>query len=276
MTLIIHPTPGSPMLMGIVNVTPDSFSDGGRFLEPEAAVERALRLQEEGADLLDFGAESTRPGAAAVPASRQFERLVPVLKAFRRQSQLPVSIDTRSADVARACLDLGADIVNDVSAMRHDDGMTPLVSRRNCPVILMHMLGTPRTMQDDPRYGDVVRDVVAFFEERLAACEQAGIQRSRVWIDPGIGFGKTVLHNLELLRRLGEFVALGVPVLVGHSRKSFLGTISGELVPERRVSGSVAAGILAARNGASVLRVHDVAEHRQALAVWGALDRKQE
>lgn len=260
------------MLMGIVNVTPDSFSDGGKLLEPEAAVAQALELQEDGADLLDFGAESTRPGADAVADEDQLKRLGPVIKAFRKQSQLPVSVDTQSAEVARACLDLGADIVNDVSAMRHDDGMASLVSQQGCPVILMHMLGTPRTMQADPSYDDVVRDIVAFFEERLRACDQAGIERSRVWIDPGIGFGKTLEHNLELLRRLDAFVKLGVPVLIGHSRKSFIGKITGELVPERRVGGSLAAGLIAIKNGASVLRVHDVAAHKQALAVWDALE----
>jgi dihydropteroate synthase len=262
------------MLMGVVNVTPDSFSDGGRFLEPDAAVARALALQKAGADLLDFGAESTRPGAEAVPDAEQLARLTPVLTAFRERSRLPVSVDTQSAAVARACLDLGVDIVNDVSAMRLDRDMAPLIAERGCPAVLMHMKGSPRTMQDDPQYGDVVKEVVSFFEERLAACERAGIGRDRFWLDPGIGFGKTVEHNLELLRRLDELTAFGLPVLVGASRKSFLGRITGEQFPEWRVSASVAAGLYAISRGASVLRVHDVAEHKAALAVWEAFDRE--
>ncbi len=267
----IEPSSERPLIMGIVNVTPDSFSDGGRFLDVDAAVTRALALQEAGADIVDFGAESTRPGAKAVPVQEQLRRLTPALAAFRRQSRLPISVDTRSAAVARGCLDLGADIVNDISALRHDRRMAGLVAKRACPVILMHMKGTPRTMQRHPRYKDVVKTALAFFEERLRACRKAGIERHRIWLDPGIGFGKTLEHNLALLARLPELSALGQPLLVGHSRKSFLGALTGERLPDRRVGASVAAGLFAIARGAAILRVHDVAEHRQALDVWKAL-----
>lgn len=260
-----------PRLLGVVNVTPDSFSDGGRFLAPEAAVAHALELEAAGADELDLGAESTRPGAKAVSPKEQLRRLLPVVKTLRRRCGLPLSVDTRSAFVARACLDEGAEIINDVSALRHDPRLAELAAERGCRVILMHMRGEPRTMQKNPRYRDVVRAVVKFFEARLRFCRRAGIAEERIILDPGIGFGKTVEHNLELLRRLPELTALGRPVMIGVSRKSFLGKITGEEQPARRVSASVAAGLFAAERGAAVLRVHDVAAHRAAVLTWAAL-----
>jgi len=263
--------PARAQLMGVLNITPDSFSDGGKYLRPEAAAQRALELQAQGADIIDMGAESTRPGSSGVALSEQIGRLLPVLKAFRRQSALPVSIDTRSAAVAEACLDEGANIVNDVSALRHDPLMPGLAARRKCGVILMHMQGTPETMQQAPRYDDVVAEIIRFLRERLAACASAGIAAEQVLIDPGIGFGKTLEHNLAILRRLGELAALQRPVVVGASRKSFLGLLTGEQIPERRVAASVAAGLLAVQNGAAILRVHDVAAHRAALQVAEAL-----
>jgi len=265
--------PGSSRarLMGVLNVTPDSFSDGGRYFQPEAAAQRALELEAQGADILDIGAESTRPGSSAVSAPEQSARLLPVLKLFRRHSALPVSIDTRVAAVAEACLDEGANIINDISALRHDPLMPGLAARRKCGVILMHMLGTPETMQQDPHYDDVVTEIVHFMRERLAACAESGIMEAQLMIDPGIGFGKTLEHNLAILRRLGELMALQRPVVVGASRKSFLGLLTGERIAERRTAASVAAGVLAVQNGAAILRVHDVAEHRAALKVLKAL-----
>jgi dihydropteroate synthase len=257
--------------MGVLNVTPDSFSDGGKYLKPEAAAQRALEMQAQGADIIDMGAESTRPGSSGVPAAEQRGRLLPVLKAFRGQSALPVSIDTRWAAVAEACLDEGADIINDVSALRHDPLMPVLAARRKCGVILMHMQGTPETMQQDPRYDDVVAEIIAFFQARLKACASAGIASTRVMVDPGIGFGKTLEHNLEILRRLREFAVLQRPLVIGVSRKSFLGKLTNEPVAERRVAASVAAGLLAVQAGAAILRVHDVAEHRAALRVAEAV-----
>lgn len=256
--------------MGILNVTPDSFSDGGKYLDPGAATARALQMVAQGAGMLDLGAESSRPGSGGVPANEQLRRLLPVLKALRQQTRVPISIDTQSAAVAEACLAAGADIINDISALRHDRRMLIVLSGSNCRVILMHMLGTPRTMQKNPVYKDVVRQIVGFFNDRLRVCAEAGIARHRLLIDPGIGFGKTVEHNLEILRRLGEFRRLRLPIVVGVSRKSFLGKLTNEPDPSRRVVASVAAGLAAAQRGATILRVHDVAEHAAALRVWGA------
>ncbi|GMV81883.1 MAG: hypothetical protein AMXMBFR7_30670 [Planctomycetota bacterium] len=276
------PLPGSrtqlaftrPLVLGILNVTPDSFSDGGRFLAAEAAVRRAEEMRAEGADALDLGAESTRPGARAVPAKLQKERLVPVLKALRRNkafSNIPLSVDTRSAEVARACLGEGADLINDISALCHDPQMAKVCAKAKAPVILMHMQGTPRTMQRDPQYKDVVEDLDLFFRERLHAAHEAGIPPTNVLLDPGFGFGKTLDHNCELLRRLGEFKALGRPLVVGVSRKSFLGKLTGIDEPAQRVTASVAAAAIAVARGARILRVHDVAEHVQALKVARAV-----
>jgi dihydropteroate synthase len=256
-------------LMGIVNVTPDSFSDGGLYAEPEAAIAHGRRLLAEGADILDVGGESTAPGAIGVEAGVELARIEPVVAALAGDGAT-VSIDTTKAVVAAAALDAGAAIVNDVTALRGDPEMAPLCADRGATVVLMHMLGTPRTMQEDPHYREVVADVRAFFEERLAAATAAGIDEERIWLDPGIGFGKTDAHNAALLRRLGELAELGRPLVVGTSRKSFIGRLDGS-PPGERLGGTIASSLLAAANGAAVLRVHDVAELRQALRVADAV-----
>ena len=257
-----------PRLMGVVNVTPDSFSDGGLFLDPAEAIAHGTALAHQGADLLDVGGESTRPGADAVGAEAERERIEPVVAALAGAEGpgIPVSIDTSKAAVARAALDAGAAIVNDVTALRGDPDMAALCAERGCEVVLMHMLGSPRTMQDDPRYDDVVDDVRAFLTERIEAAAAAGVDERRIWVDPGIGFGKTVEHNLELLRRLGELAELGRPIVIGTSRKRFLGAITGREV-EDRLGGTIASNALALAAGADVFRVHDVAAARQALDV---------
>jgi dihydropteroate synthase len=259
----------SPTLMGVVNVTPDSFSDGGLYLDPEAAIAHGRGLAEEGAEILDVGGESTRPGAEAVSVEEELRRVVPVVEGLR-EMEARVSVDTSKAAVAAAALDAGAEIVNDVTALRGDPEMAALCAERGCGVVLMHMLGTPRTMQDDPRYDDVVAEVKAFLAERLDAAVAAGISEEAVLLDPGIGFGKTLDHNTELLRRLGELRELGRPLVVGTSRKSFIGRLDGSPASER-IGGTVASSLLAAANGAEVLRVHDVAAVRQALAVAKAI-----
>ena len=255
-------------VMGVVNVTPDSFSDGGLYLDPEAAIAHATELAAEGADILDVGGESTRPGAEAVGEAEEVARTQPVVEALTGESGpgVPVSIDTSKASVAGAALDAGAVIVNDVTALRADPELASLCADRNCEVVLMHMLGTPRTMQDDPRYDDVVNDVKSFLVARISAAMEAGIDERRIWVDPGIGFGKTVAHNLELLRRLGELRELGRPVVVGTSRKSFLGKITGREV-DQRLGATVASNVLAVAAGVDVIRVHEVAVAREAIAV---------
>ena len=261
-----------PLVMGVVNVTPDSFSDGGLYLDVDAAVDHALELAADGADILDIGGESTRPGAEPVPLPDELERVVPVVERLRAET---VSIDTRNVAVAEAALQAGARIVNDVSAFRHDPLMAGLVASAGAGCCLMHMLGDdPRTMQSDPRYDDVVSDVKAFLEERLAFAVGEGVPEERVWLDPGIGFGKTLEHNLELLRRLDEIVAIGRPLVVGTSRKSFLGRLTGR--PEReREAGTIAANVIALERGASIFRVHDVRANADALKVAAATVRPQ-
>src|SRR3954451_19157719 len=254
--------------MGVVTVTPASFSDGGRYLDPGAAVEHGRRLAGEGARILDVGGESTRPGAAEVPAAEEIRRVLPVVEGLARTGAT-ISIETSKAVVAEAALDAGAGYVNDVTAFRGDPGLAGLVASRAVPCCLMHMLGTPRTMQDDPRYDDVVSEVKAFLGERLAFAVAEGVAEERVMLDPGIGFGKTIEHNLALLARLDEIAALGRPVVVGVSRKSFLGAITGREAGERAVA-TAAANVLALERGASVFRVHDVAETLDALAVAAA------
>ncbi len=252
-------------LMGIVNVTPDSFSDGGTFDSACAAIAHGRRLVAEGAGIVDVGGESTRPGADPVPAGAELRRVLPVVEGIAGAGA-QVSVDTMKLEVARAAVEAGATYVNDVTAFRHDPGMAAFVAERGLDCCLMHMLGEPRTMQVDPRYEDVVSDVKAFLEERLAFAVSEGVAEERVMLDPGIGFGKTLEHNLELLRRLGELAALGRPLVVGVSRKSFIGRITGRDVAERAV-GTAAANVLALERGARVFRVHDVAVTRDALEV---------
>jgi dihydropteroate synthase len=255
-------------LMGVVNVTPDSFSDGGRYLDAEAAIAHGEELARDGAEILDVGGESTRPGAEPVAEPEELRRTEPVVAALAGKA--PVSIDTSKVAVAEAALEVGAEIVNDVTALRRDPDMAGLCAERGATVVLMHMPGNPRTMQDDPRYGDVVDDVKGFLAERTEAAVAAGIAEERIWLDPGIGFGKTVEHNLELLRRLGELRELGRPLVIGTSRKSFIGRIDGSAVGDR-LGGTIASSVLAAAEGADVLRVHDVVEMAQALRVTRAV-----
>jgi len=257
-----------PAVMGILNVTPDSFSDPGEFLEPDAAVAHAERMAREGADLVDVGGESTRPGAHGVPADDELRRVMPVIERLTGTG-VPLSIDTSKAVVARAATAAGAVLVNDVTALRGDPEMAQVVADAGADLCLMHMLGEPRTMQDDPRYGDVVAEVKAFLEGQLSFAVARGIPEERIWIDPGIGFGKTLAHNLELLRRLDEIVAMGRPVVVGVSRKRFIGSLTGR-AEQDRVAGGVAANVLAFERGAHMFRVHDVSPTRDALTVAAA------
>jgi dihydropteroate synthase len=267
--------------MGIVNVTPDSFSDGGLFLDAERAIEHGRDLAAEGAVILDVGGESTRPGAAAVSASEERDRVLPVVEALAAEAALlggeggPIrlSVDTSKAAVAEAALGAGATIVNDVTALRADSDMAALCAERRCEVVLMHMQGTPRTMQEDPHYDDVVEDVKAFLAERIEVATAAGIDEGRIWVDPGIGFGKTLVHNLELLRRLGELRTLDRPLVIGTSRKTFIGRLTGREVGDR-LGGTVASNALALAAGAEVFRVHDVRATREALLIAEAILRE--
>jgi dihydropteroate synthase len=262
-------------VMGVVNVTPDSFSDGGLFGDAGAAIAHALQLEAEGAGILDIGGESTRPGAEPVDAPAELERVLPVIEGLRaRGVGVQISIDTSKAPVAAAALDAGATMVNDVTALRGDPEMAGLVAARGVPCCLMHMLGEPRTMQDDPRYDDVVSEVKAFLEERMAFAVACGVAEQSILLDPGIGFGKTAEHNLELLARVDELVALGRPVVIGTSRKSFLGRITGRAVDDR-LAATIATNVLAYERGARVFRVHDVAPVRDALVIAGATVRRR-
>jgi dihydropteroate synthase len=258
-----------PSVMGVVNVTPDSFSDGGLFLDAASAIEHGRALAAEGADWVDVGGESTRPGAEEVSADEERRRTEPVVRALSGDG-LRVSIDTSKLAVAEAALDAGAAMVNDVTAFAAEPELADLCADRGCEVVLMHMQGTPRTMQEDPVYDDVVEDVRAFLAERLEFATARGIAEERIRLDPGIGFGKTLDHNTELLRRLGELGDLGRPLVVGTSRKSFIGRITGREV-EERLGGTIASCVLAYANGAEMLRVHDVAPVRDALRVAGAI-----
>jgi dihydropteroate synthase len=260
---------GRPLVMGIVNVTPDSFSDGGRHASHDAAIEAGEAMLEAGADILDIGGESTRPGAEPVPAEEEMRRILPVVRELAKSA--PVSVDTRNADTMQAALDEGAEIVNDVSALRHHPRSAEVVARAEASLVLMHMLGEdPRVMQRDPRYEDVALEVTQFLAARLAVAEAAGIPRHRILLDPGIGFGKTMAQNLELLDRLPLLASLGCRILVGLSRKGFLGRLTGVSAAGERLAGSLAGALAAAQRGAAIVRVHDVAETVQALRVWQA------
>ena len=259
-----------PRIMGVLNVTPDSFSDGGDFHRIDEAIRHGHAMSAAGADIIDVGGESTRPGAAPVDAEEEKRRVLPVVRALAEAGAV-VSIDTRRAVVMEAALAAGAAIVNDVTALTGDPDSLAVMRGHSAPVVLMHMLGEPRTMQKDPQYRDAPLDIFDYMESRVAACEEAGVDRARLMIDPGIGFGKRLDHNVPVLQALALFQGLGCPVLVGVSRKSFIGSLSGEQDAKRRLPGSLAAGLAALDRGAQILRVHDVAETRQAIAVWQAL-----
>lgn len=259
-----------PRVMGIVNVTPDSFSDGGLHADVDTAVAHALRLVEEGADVLDIGGESTRPGAKDVSVDEELARVIPVIERLARETALPISIDTSKPEVMRAAVAAGAGMINDVYALRRE-GALDAAAALGVPVVLMHMLGEPRSMQDAPDYEDVVADVHRFLAERIFSAEMAGIPKKRIVVDPGFGFGKTTAHNLALLARFERFTDLGVPALAGLSRKRSIGEITGRDDPQARIHGSVAAHVIAAQRGAKLLRVHDVAATVDALKVWNAV-----
>lgn len=257
-------------VMGVVNVTPDSFSDGGEFFDHEKAIEHGLELVREGADLLDVGGESTRPGAEEVPLEEELRRVLPVVEGLTGAT--PVSIDTTKAEVARQAIAAGAKIVNDVTALRGDPAMAGVCAETGVELVLMHMLGTPRTMQEDPRYTDVVSEVTEFLAVRAGVAEAAGVARERIWIDPGIGFGKTVEHNLSLLAATRVFSEMDFPVLVGPSRKSFIGRLDRDAPEGRRLGGTIAACLAAQEGGAAMVRVHDVAPVVQAIRVATAIE----
>src|SRR5690606_2243353 len=259
-----------PRVMGIVNVTPDSFSDGGAHFDAEAAVAHGLRLVEEGADILDIGGESTRPGAQEIPVEEELRRVVPVIERLAKETALPLSIDTSKPEVMRAAIAAGAGLVNDVYGLRRD-GALDAAAALGVPVVLMHMLGEPRSMQDAPEYDDVVGEVHRFLAERIFSAEMAGIAKKNIVVDPGFGFGKTTAHNLQLLAQLRRFTGLGVPVLAGLSRKRSIGELTGRDDPRGRIHGSVAAHLVAAQRGARIVRVHDVAATVDALKLWQAV-----
>ncbi len=264
-----------PLVMGIVNVTPDSFSDGGQFLQADHAVGHALKMIEEGADLIDIGGESSRPGADSVPIEDELQRVVPVVEQLRSQTDIPISVDTYKAEVADASLKAGADIINDISALRMDPEMVRVLAQSGAPVILMHMLGTPATMQQSPHYSDCVEEVSAFFVQRIAFAVQHGIARERIIVDPGIGFGKRLEDNLDLLGALHRFTQFGLPLLVGASRKSFISRVTGaQSSPTERLGGSIAAAVVARQRGANILRVHDVAATIEAIKVAEAITER--
>jgi len=262
-----------PFLMGVVNVTPDSFFDGGRYDDPQRAVEHALRLVEEGADLLDIGAESTRPGAVPVDEREECHRLIPVVAAVAKAVSVPISVDTSKAEVARAAIDAGAVMVNDVTALRGDGAMVEVVAKAEVGLVLMHMQGTPETMQKAPRYDDVVGEVAQFLTERARWAIAHGVARDRIVLDPGIGFGKTLQHNLDLLANLHAFVHLEFPVLVGPSRKGFIGQLTDQAV-EARAWGTAAAVALAVEQGANILRVHDIGPMKDVVRVAVAIAQR--
>ena len=262
-----------PLVMGIVNVTPDSFFDGGRFYDPQEAVAHAIRLVEEGADLLDIGAESTRPGALPVDEEEEHRRLIPVVAAVAKAVSVPISVDTSKAAVARAAIDAGAVMINDVTALHSDTTMADVVAKAGAGLVLMHMQGTPESMQRAPHYDDVVEDIARFLAERARFAMDRGVARERIVLDPGIGFGKTLAHNLDLLANLHAFLHLGFPLLVGPSRKGFIGQLTNQSV-EGRAWGTAGVVALAVEHGASILRVHDVAQMKDVVSVAGAIVRR--
>lgn len=257
-------------VMGVLNVTPDSFSDGGRFNTPDHALRQAEQMIQDGVSVIDIGGESTRPGAQGVSSGQELDRVIPVLESLRERFDTPVSIDTSKALVMREAINAGADMINDVRALQ-EEGTLAVCSEAEIQVCLMHMQGQPRTMQQKPSYTDVVEDIADFFVHRVAACEQAGIPKSRIWLDPGFGFGKTLEHNLDLLKRLNELNCFGLPLLVGMSRKSMIGALLGGQPVEERMQGSVSAAVIAAMKGARMVRVHDVKATVDALRIFRAV-----
>ncbi len=261
-----------PLVMGILNITPDSFSDAGRFFEPEAAMAHALEMAAAGADIIDVGGESSRPGAAAIGLDEEIDRVLPVISRIKEETGVLVSVDTSKEEVAhRAVEEGGADMINDISALRFSERMATVVAELDVPVVLMHILGTPETMQRDPSYADVVAEVAEYFQERIDYALGRGVKKEKIILDPGIGFGKRLEDNIALIRHLKRFAEFELPLLVGVSRKSFLGQLGGEKTPERREAETIAANLVAARNGADILRVHDVDATVKALKVWRSL-----
>jgi len=254
------------LIMGIVNVTPDSFSDGGKFIETDDAVDHALNLEREGADIIDIGGESTRPGAQKVGSDEELDRTIPVIEGIRKKSDIPISIDTYKSTVAASAIEAGADIVNDITALRFDSDLGKVVAKSRVPVILMHMQGNPQTMQEDPTYDDPVQDIIEFLRRRITAATDYGIPEENIIVDPGIGFGKTIDDNYEILRRLEKFSSLGRPLLLGTSRKSFIGATL-DLPADERLEGTIASNAIGVIKGASILRVHDVREVYRATRV---------
>ena len=261
-----------PLVMGILNVTPDSFSDGGEFIDLEKAVERAIEMERQGADVIDIGGESSRPGAEPVPEDIELDRVIPVIDALRSESQIPISIDTYKATVAQVAIETGADIVNDISALRFDERMVEVVAANKVPAVLMHMKGTPRDMQQNPTYSNLLRELQQFFIERIEFCHDNGIDKTKLILDPGIGFGKRLSDNLEILTNLELFKNFSLPLMVGLSRKSFINALyRRDASAESRIGGSIAGALLAIQQGANIVRVHDVAETVEAIKVLEAL-----
>ncbi len=257
-----------PQIMGILNVTPDSFSDGGKFTSPDCVLNQINDMLAHGVDIIDVGGESTRPGAQAVSVEAELDRVIPVIKAIREITDIPVSVDTSKPAVMQAAIEAGADIINDVRALQ-EDGAVEMAAKLDVPVCLMHMQGQPRTMQENPQYNDVTSDVMSFFEERIDACSNAGISRDKIMLDPGFGFGKTLEHNYRLLSELDLFQELNLPILVGMSRKSMIGNLL-NVDTHERLAGSLACAVIAAQKGAKVIRVHDVKETVEAIKIWKA------
>jgi dihydropteroate synthase len=255
------------LVMGVLNVTPDSFSDGGDFFESRDAVRRGLEMVKEGADIIDIGGESTRPGSKEIPAALELERIIPVIKGMRKKTKAPISVDTRKSRVAEMAIKAGADIVNDVSGLRFDHEMAAVISKYKVDIILMHSKGDPENMQDAPSYRDVVKEVVENLKASMVIARNAGVNKSAIVLDPGIGFGKTVAHNLEILGRLDEICAIGQPVCIGTSRKSFIGKLLGGARPDERLAGTIASSVIAISKGASIVRVHDVKEMVRAARI---------
>ncbi|WP_299464576.1 dihydropteroate synthase [uncultured Gimesia sp.] len=267
------PLGGLPLLMGILNVTPDSFSDGGEATDLDSAVKKGLQLVEEGADILDIGGESTRPGAEPVSVEEELRRVIPAIKALAARTKIPISIDTTKAEVARQAIQAGAIIINDISGLMFDPAMIPLAAETKAGVICMHIQGTPQTMQDRPEYQNVVADLKIWFGERLQKLLDAGIEPDRIVLDPGVGFGKTAEHNLEILSHIQEFKDLGFPVLIGHSRKRFLSKVLNRSV-EERLAGTIGVSIALASQSVDILRLHDIAANRDAISAWDAVSRR--